>query len=176
MKTFADRIIQPLLSEKTTQKSESLNEYALLVDLKMSERGRHRFAMTTRKPWRPLISNPELRCHRSVIVQVAVLSDEPQSLAALCCLTLGHELPCDPWDAEAMKFRLNRDGKTLRVLSGIDLPLKNLDLLWNGSVRSTLRQGIGMLSPAVKAPLELGFGVNAFTGKDMGRQQSNSIG
>jgi large subunit ribosomal protein L23 len=37
MKTFADRIIQPLLSEKTTQQSEALNEYALLVDLKMTK-------------------------------------------------------------------------------------------------------------------------------------------
>jgi len=80
------------------------------------------------------------------------------------------------WDSEALKFRLNRDGKTLRVLSGVDLPLKNLDLLWNGSVQSTLRQGIGVLSPAIKAPLELGFGVNAFTGQEMGRQQSNSVG
>jgi len=37
MKTFADRIIQPLLSEKTTQQSEALNEYALLVDMKMTK-------------------------------------------------------------------------------------------------------------------------------------------
>ena len=80
------------------------------------------------------------------------------------------------WDAEALKFRLNRDGKTLRVLSGIDLPMRNLDFLWNGTARSTLRQGIGMLSPAIKAPMEIGFGVNAFTGQQMGRQQSNLIG
>jgi len=33
-----------------------------------------------------------------------------------------------------------------------------------------------VLSPAIKAPLELGFGVNAFTGQEMGRQQSNSVG
>ena len=80
------------------------------------------------------------------------------------------------WDAEALKFRLNRDGRTLRVLSGVDLPFKNLDLLWNGTARNTLRQGVGMLSPAIKAPMELAFGVNAFTGQQMGRQQSNTVG
>jgi hypothetical protein len=80
------------------------------------------------------------------------------------------------WDAEALKIRLNRDGKTLRVLSGVDLPLRNLDFLWNGSLKSTLRQSIGILSPIVKTPLEVGFGVNAFTGRDMDRKTSNSIG
>jgi hypothetical protein len=80
------------------------------------------------------------------------------------------------WDAEALKVRLNRDGKTLRVLSGVDLPVRGLDFVWNGNLRGTLRQNIGMLSPMVKAPLEIGFGVNAFTGKTMDRQTSNSVG
>ena len=80
------------------------------------------------------------------------------------------------WDAEALKFRLNRDGRTLRVLSGVDLPIKGLDFMWNGNLQGTIRQSIGMISPLLKAPLEVGFGVNAFTGKEMTRQTSNSVG
>jgi large subunit ribosomal protein L23 len=37
MRTLADKIIQPILSEKSTQQSEKLNEYALLVDTKMNK-------------------------------------------------------------------------------------------------------------------------------------------
>ncbi len=37
MKLLADKIIQPLLSEKTSLMSEKFNEYALLVDLKMTK-------------------------------------------------------------------------------------------------------------------------------------------
>lgn len=37
MRTLSDKIIQPILSEKTTLKSEKLNEYAILVDTKMTK-------------------------------------------------------------------------------------------------------------------------------------------
>ena len=37
MRTLTDKIIQPILSEKTTLQSEKLNEYAILVDAKMNK-------------------------------------------------------------------------------------------------------------------------------------------
>jgi len=37
MRTLTDKIIQPILSEKTTLQSEKLNEYAILVDSKMNK-------------------------------------------------------------------------------------------------------------------------------------------
>ncbi len=37
MKLLADQIIQPLLSEKSSLMSEKFNEYALLVDTKMTK-------------------------------------------------------------------------------------------------------------------------------------------
>lgn len=37
MKLLADKIIQPLLSEKSSLMSEKFNEYALLVDTKMTK-------------------------------------------------------------------------------------------------------------------------------------------
>jgi hypothetical protein len=80
------------------------------------------------------------------------------------------------WEAEALKVRLNRDGKTLRVLTGVDLPIRGLDFIWNGNVRGTLRQAMGMLSPILKAPVEVAGGTSFFTGKEMTRQQSALVG
>jgi large subunit ribosomal protein L23 len=37
MKTLADKLIQPLLTEKSTKQGQALNEYALLVDMKMKK-------------------------------------------------------------------------------------------------------------------------------------------
>ena len=116
---------------------------------------------------------------KNLVQQVRNLYTKPGLTAAEVKAVRGREDEngmLTSWDAEALKFRLNRDGKTLRILSGVDLPLRNLDLLWNGTVRSTLRQGIGMLSPIIKAPMEVGFGVSAFTGRDLTRQTSNSVG
>jgi large subunit ribosomal protein L23 len=37
MKTFADKIIQPLMSEKSSAKEKSLNEFSLLVDRRLTK-------------------------------------------------------------------------------------------------------------------------------------------
>ncbi len=37
MKTFADKIIQPLMSEKSTSREARFNEFALLVDKKLTK-------------------------------------------------------------------------------------------------------------------------------------------
>lgn len=80
------------------------------------------------------------------------------------------------WEGNAMKLRLNRDGRTLLVLTGIDLPIRQLDLMWNGSVRNTAQQGLGMLSPILKLPIEVAAGANMFTGKEFDRASSPLIG
>jgi hypothetical protein len=80
------------------------------------------------------------------------------------------------WEGEALKLRLNSDGKTVRVLSGVDLPIRNLDLIWRGSMRETARGALGMLSPILKAPIEVAAGSSLFTGKDMKRQESTLVG
>jgi hypothetical protein len=80
------------------------------------------------------------------------------------------------WEGNAFKLRLDRDGKTVSVLTGIDLPIKTLDVLWRGSFKGTVRQALGMASPLLKAPVELASGRSLFTGRDMTRAQSAGLG
>lgn len=79
------------------------------------------------------------------------------------------------WEGNSFKLRLNRDGKTLTTLSGIDLPFRQLDLLWKGSVPETLRGQIGMLSPILQAPLVGAFGKVPFTNREIERSPNSPI-
>jgi hypothetical protein len=74
------------------------------------------------------------------------------------------------WEGDAFKVRLDRDGKTVTVLTGIDLPIKTLDTLWKGSFTKTGRQQIGMVSPFMKAVPELLLNRSSFTNRDLDRQ------
>lgn len=80
------------------------------------------------------------------------------------------------WEAGAMKIRLDGDGKTVRMITGVDLPIRNLDMFWRGSLGKTALGAIGMLSPAIKGPGEYAFGKSAFTGRDFGRTESGTAG
>lgn len=80
------------------------------------------------------------------------------------------------WDAAGLKLRLNRDGKTLRVLTGIDLPVKQTDLLWRGSLKGTAAGVLGMLSPVLKTPVEIATGKSLFTGNEFSRSNSPAVG
>jgi hypothetical protein len=80
------------------------------------------------------------------------------------------------WEGSAFKLRLGRDGKTLRVLTGIDLPMRNLDLLWNGTLRGTGRQTLGQVTPILKSLPEFALGVQAFTGRELSRKESTAVG
>jgi len=80
------------------------------------------------------------------------------------------------WEGEALGIRLDRDGKTVHMLTGIDLPLRNLDTLWRGTLGTTLRSQFGMITPVLKTTLEVGAGRDFFTGRDLDRVQSGAIG
>jgi hypothetical protein len=80
------------------------------------------------------------------------------------------------WEAEALKLRLDKDGKTLHVLTGIDLPLRNLDTIWAGGFGSTGRRMMGMLTPVLKVPLETVVGRDIFTGGDLKRTRADTLG
>jgi len=80
------------------------------------------------------------------------------------------------WESEAFKLRLNRDGKTLTVLSGVDLPIKSMDTLWRGNPRDTVRMMGGMLSPLLKAPIEMMTGKDLFTNREILRRQAPAVG
>ena len=80
------------------------------------------------------------------------------------------------WEGRALKLRLNRDGKTLRVLSGIDIPIRNVDNLWAGSLGATAARQLGMLNPILKVYPEISSQRSLFTGRDMTRQESAALG
>jgi len=80
------------------------------------------------------------------------------------------------WEGEALKLRLDKDGKTLHALTGIDLPLRNLDTLWSGGVGSTGRRLMGMLTPVLKVPLEMVTDRDMFTGRDLKRTNADTLG
>jgi hypothetical protein len=80
------------------------------------------------------------------------------------------------WEAEALKLRLDRDGKTIHMLNGIDLPLRNLDILWAGGVNRTIRQQMGMITPLLKTIPELALNRDFFLGRDLTRAESSAVG
>jgi hypothetical protein len=80
------------------------------------------------------------------------------------------------WEGEALKMRLDRDGKTIHVLNGIDLPLRNVDVLWRGTLQGTFRGMWGMITPVVKSLTEVTAGREFFTNRDLTRARSDSIG
>jgi len=80
------------------------------------------------------------------------------------------------WEAEGLKIRLDRDGKTVHMLNGIDLPLRNLDTLWAGGVGETGRRIMGMVTPLIKTPIEMITGRDFFTGGDMKRARGDTLG
>jgi len=80
------------------------------------------------------------------------------------------------WDAGALKIRLNRDGKNVQMITGIDLPIRNLDLLFRGTLRETFANGIGMLTPFLKVPIEVGANKSFFTGNEFDRKNAHTAG
>jgi hypothetical protein len=80
------------------------------------------------------------------------------------------------WEGEGFKLRLDRDGKTLTMLNGIDLPVRTMDMLWAGSPSKTMNRWLAMASPAIKVPYEFLSGQDPFRGRPLDRQQSYAIG
>ena len=80
------------------------------------------------------------------------------------------------WNAENLKLRLDGDGRTVRMLQGVDLPVTNLDIIWSGNVRGTAQQLAGMVAPFIKAPFEAATGFNLFLGRPLTRKESAGVG
>lgn len=80
------------------------------------------------------------------------------------------------WEAEALKLRMDKDGKTVHMLTGIDLPLRNVDALWRGDLGRTGRSIVGMITPVIKTIPEVLLNQDFFLGRDLTRTQSSAIG
>jgi len=116
---------------------------------------------------------------KNVVIQAKALAKTPgRSVNQLKPFRQRHEESEQmvKWEGEALSLRLDRDGKTVTSLTGIDLPQRNLDTLWRGSTASTVRGVVGMVSPLAKVWIENAMGRDSFTGRDLTRTYSNSIG
>lgn len=80
------------------------------------------------------------------------------------------------WEGEGFKLRLDRNGKDLTMLNGVDLPVRTLDTLWAGSPGKTMERMLSMASPAIKVPYEIVSGRDPFRGQKMGRSPAPTLG
>lgn len=80
------------------------------------------------------------------------------------------------WEGEGFKLRLDRDGKNVTMLNGIDLPVRSLDMLWRGAPGKTLEGLIASASPAIKVPYEFAADRDPFRGKPFGRSDRPTLG
>jgi hypothetical protein len=72
-------------------------------------------------------------------------------------------------------WRLDRDGKTVTALRGIDLPLGDLDTIWKGTLGETFRGIENLLHPIPKTIIEQGTKTNLFTGRPFPKHQESYL-
>lgn len=76
-----------------------------------------------------------------------------------------------------LKVQLKSDPGHATFITNIDLPVQNLNIIWNGGLRETIREHFNMISPFVKAPLEYNFEQQNFGGRSLrGMQFMGTVG
>jgi len=104
---------------------------------------------------------------KNVRLQAKLLATKP-GYAATQYKLLGRErgpeaesLPS--WLRGDTKIQLNHPKGGAMFLTGLDLPVNNMDVLWKGSLGATMREHIGMITPILKNPLEYAINLDTFT-------------
>jgi hypothetical protein len=81
------------------------------------------------------------------------------------------------WEGEGFKLRLDRDGQSVTMLNGFDLPVRTLDTLWRGGGTQKFLEGlVSMTGPALKVPYMMATGREPFRGQELGRQDAPALG
>src|SRR6056297_2910730 len=76
-----------------------------------------------------------------------------------------------------MKVGLGRKSGRTTFLTNIDLPINNINVLWNGGVGKTLKEWFAMWTPLMKGPLEYTIGMDTFRDQPLkGRQFLGQMG
>jgi hypothetical protein len=65
-----------------------------------------------------------------------------------------------------LKVKLQAGPGETKFLTGIDLPITDIDRIFSGNWGETVRQNLAMISPILKAPIEIGTGTDLFTGRE----------
>jgi hypothetical protein len=80
------------------------------------------------------------------------------------------------WEGEGYKVRLDKNGKDLTVLNGVDLPVRSFDMLYSGGWTKTLERLVGSAHPIPKVAYMLASGRDPFRGREMTRTSAPSAG
>jgi hypothetical protein len=80
------------------------------------------------------------------------------------------------WQADQLRIRLDKDGRSVHVLTGIDMPITNLDTLWGGGAWATMRKAASLMAPIPRTVLEQIGGTNLMTGRPLHRAETQTIG
>jgi len=86
------------------------------------------------------------------------------------------------WELEGLRLQVGRDGKHVRMVTGIDLPISNVDRLLpigkiiDGNLSEALRDTVGVMTPLLKVPMEVATKTEFFSGRSLDRVRSSTVG
>jgi hypothetical protein len=86
------------------------------------------------------------------------------------------------WQQEGFRLQLDRDGKHVRMLTGIDLPITSIDRLlpvgqiMRGQGGEAFRQVVSQMTPIISVPASMMAGTELFSGRPLDRTRSDAIG
>jgi len=79
------------------------------------------------------------------------------------------------WEGEGFKLRLDRNGRNVTVLNGVDMPVRSLDMIYSGGWTKSLERLIGSSHPIPKVWYMMVSGRDPFRGREMTRMSAGPI-
>ncbi len=86
------------------------------------------------------------------------------------------------WQVEGFRLQLDRDGKHVRMLTGIDLPITSIDRLlpigqiMKGQFGAAAREMISQMTPIIAVPVTFATNKELFSGRSLDRTRSDALG
>jgi hypothetical protein len=116
---------------------------------------------------------------KTIKLYPGVIARTPGRLANLHKLFQGRDSEnqqMTTWEGEGYKIRLDRDGKNITMLNGVDLPVRSFDMLWSGGWGKSLERLVGSANPIPKILYMMGSHRDPFRGKEMTRASFPTLG
>lgn len=80
------------------------------------------------------------------------------------------------WEGEGFKIRLDRNGRDVTMLNGVDMPSRSFDMLYSGGFTKTLERLVGSAHPIPKVWYMMTSGRDPFRGQEMTRTSAPTLG